>query len=75
MFYHLSLNAARQQKAHDEVIWAKASREEGLDVQELPYISACAREALRLHPATGGVVRRSKEDLVIGGYEVPAGVS
>ncbi|XP_052741218.1 probable cytochrome P450 49a1 [Bicyclus anynana] len=74
MFYQLSLNAARQQKAHDEVIWAKASREEGIDVQELPFISACAREALRLYPATGGVVRRSREELVVGGYEVPAGV-
>ncbi|XP_034832102.1 probable cytochrome P450 49a1 [Maniola hyperantus] len=74
MFYQLSLNAARQQKAHDEVIWAKASREEGVDVQELPYISACARETLRLVPATGGVVRRSNKGLVVGGYEVPAGV-
>lgn len=74
MFYQLSLHAARQQRAHDEVVWAKASRDEGLDIQELPYVSSCAREAMRLYPATGGVVRRSTEELVVGGYEVPAGV-
>ncbi|XP_026492292.2 probable cytochrome P450 49a1 [Vanessa tameamea] len=74
MFYQLSLHAARQQRAHDEVVWAKASKDEGLDIQELPYISSCAKEAMRLYPATGGVVRRSREELLVGGYEVPAGV-
>lgn len=75
MFHKLSLHAARQQRAHDEVTWAQASRAEGLDVQELPYISSCIKEVMRMYPATGGVVRRSVEELSVGGYEVPAGVS
>lgn len=74
MLYHLSLNPARQQRAHDEICWSAASHEAGAGVQELPYLAACAREALRLHPATGGVVRRSTEAISVGGYEVPAGV-
>lgn len=74
MFHKLSLHAARQQRAHDEVTWAQASRAEGLDVQELPYISSCIKEVMRMYPATGGVVRRSVEELSVGGYEVPAGV-
>ncbi|CAH0715760.1 unnamed protein product, partial [Brenthis ino] len=74
MFHKLSLHAARQQKAHDEVIWAKASLAEGLDVQDLPYISSCVKEVMRMYPATGGVVRRSVEELAVGGYEVPVGV-
>ncbi|XP_075977987.1 putative cytochrome P450 49a1 [Anticarsia gemmatalis] len=73
MFYQLSLHAARQQRAHDEVHWSIASRNEG-DSPELPYVAACAREAMRLHPATGGVVRRSREAILLAGYEVPAGV-
>lgn len=75
MFHKLALHAARQQRAHDEVIWAKASLAEGLDVQDLPYISSCVKEVMRMYPATGGVVRRSVEELAVGGYEVPVGVS
>ncbi|XP_049873012.1 probable cytochrome P450 49a1 [Pectinophora gossypiella] len=74
MFYHMSLHAAQQQRAHDEVHWAAASIDAGAGCPEMPYIAACAKEAMRLHPATGGVVRRSREDLAIGGFEVPAGV-
>lgn len=75
MFYHLSLNAARQQRAHDEVSWSIASRDAGAGCPELPYIAGCMRETMRLYPATGGVVRRTEEAIVVGGYEVPAGVS
>nr|QLI62187.1 cytochrome P450 38 [Streltzoviella insularis] len=74
MLYQLSLHAAQQQRAHDEVSWATASVQAGAGRVQLPYIAASVREAVRLFPATGGVVRRSREDLVIGGYEVPAGV-
>lgn len=75
MFYQMSLHAAQQQRAHDEVHWAAASIDAGAGCPDMPYIAACAREAMRLHPATGGVVRRSKEELAVGGYEIPAGVS
>lgn len=73
-FYRLSLHAAQQQRAHDEVLWAAESKDAGAEHVEMPYIAACVREAMRLHPATGGVVRRSRENIVLGGYEVPAGV-
>ncbi|XP_041979363.1 probable cytochrome P450 49a1 isoform X2 [Aricia agestis] len=74
MFYHLSLHAAKQQKAHDEVLWSKESKAAGIDSPEMKYIQACTREVMRLHPVTGGVVRRSTRELTVGGYEVPAGV-
>ena len=74
MFYQLSLHAAQQQRAHDEVIWSVASKDAGAQTPDLSYVKACAREAMRLHPITGGVVRRSKDSLVVAGYEVPAGV-
>ncbi|XP_050675805.1 probable cytochrome P450 49a1 isoform X1 [Leptidea sinapis] len=74
MCYHLSLHAALQQRAHDELCWSRACREEGAAGGELPYITACVREAMRLKPATGGVVRRATERLLLDGYEVPAGV-
>ncbi|CAG9102069.1 unnamed protein product [Plutella xylostella] len=74
MLYHLSLHAAQQQRAHDEVSWAAASRSAGAGCPELPYLAGVAREALRLHPATGGVVRRSREEFVVADYVVPAGL-
>ncbi|XP_038209781.1 probable cytochrome P450 49a1 [Zerene cesonia] len=74
MFYTLALHAAQQQRAHDEIVWSRASKDAGVETNELPYISACVREALRLKPVTGGVVRRSVEEFVVDGYEVPAGV-
>nr|ASX93993.1 cytochrome P450 CYP428A1 [Zygaena filipendulae] len=76
MLHQLSLHAAQQQRAHDEVRWAAAAAAvgEGAARPAAPYVAACAREAVRLHPATGGVVRRSREPLVVGGYDVPAGV-
>ncbi|KPJ16527.1 putative cytochrome P450 49a1 [Papilio machaon] len=77
MFYQLSLHAAQQQRAHDEVSWSAAARAAGAphhSCTRLPYLRACANEALRLFPVTGGVVRRSTEEMVLAGYEIPAGV-
>ncbi|RVE44685.1 hypothetical protein evm_010643 [Chilo suppressalis] len=74
IFYHLSLHPAQQQRAHDQVLWAAETKLAGLGVPELPYLSACVKEGLRVHPATGGVVRRNKEDIELGGFEIPAGV-
>lgn len=38
------------------------------------FTDAVTTEALRLHPPTGGVVRRLREPLTIAGYELPRGV-
>jgi cytochrome P450 len=37
------------------------------------FADAVITEALRLHPPTGGVVRRLREPLTIGGYDLPRG--
>ncbi|CAG9562103.1 unnamed protein product [Danaus chrysippus] len=74
MLYELSLHAARQQRVHDEAGWVRAVRSEGLLVQEMKYVGACVREAVRMYPATGGVVRRSVGEMRLAGYEVPEGV-
>jgi len=38
------------------------------------FTDAVVTETLRLHPPTGGVVRRLREPLTIAGYELPRGV-
>ncbi len=37
------------------------------------FCDAVVTETLRLHPPTGGIVRRLRGPLTIGGYELPAG--
>lgn len=37
------------------------------------FCDAVVTETLRLHPPTGGVARRLREPLTIGGYDLPAG--
>jgi cytochrome P450 len=37
------------------------------------FADAVITETLRLHPPTGGIVRRLREPLTIGGYELPTG--
>ncbi|CAB4287376.1 unnamed protein product [Prunus armeniaca] len=46
------------------------------DVPKLPYVRACAREALRLHPITAfNVPHVSNTDAVVAGYFIPKGSS
>ncbi|KAI0494548.1 hypothetical protein KFK09_024686 [Dendrobium nobile] len=44
------------------------------DVQNLPYIEAIMKETMRLHPVAPMLVPRlAREDVVIDGYDIPAG--
>lgn len=46
------------------------------DVPKLPYVRACAREALRLHPvAPFNLPHMSSTDAVVAGYFIPKGSS
>ena len=42
-------------------------------LQELPYLDAVVKEALRIGPVTGGFPRRTKETMVVDGFQIPKG--
>ncbi|MEO7328821.1 MAG: cytochrome P450, partial [Minicystis sp.] len=42
--------------------------------ERVPRLDAVIKEALRLHPITGGVARRLKQPVTIEGWDLPAGV-
>jgi cytochrome P450 len=44
-----------------------------LSIEGGAFADAVIAEALRLHPPTGGVARRLREPLTIGGYKLPTG--
>ncbi len=45
------------------------------DLQNIPLIRYCLKETLRMYPPVEMNVRDIKEDAVMNGYQVPAGVS
>jgi cytochrome P450 len=45
------------------------------DYRQLPYTGMVFTEAMRLYPPAPAFGRRPKEDILLGGYEIPAGSS
>jgi cytochrome P450 family 12 len=43
------------------------------NMKNMPYLRACIKEGLRLHPPTGGTVRKAGKDLVLSGHRIPEG--
>ena len=40
---------------------------------QMPYLKAWLRETLRLYPVLSLIIRKPKEDLILGGYHIPGG--
>ncbi|XP_045033223.1 cytochrome P450 4c3-like [Daphnia magna] len=45
------------------------------DISELKYLECCIKETMRLYPSVPFVMRSLTEDVEIGGYTIPAGVT
>ncbi len=45
------------------------------DLQKMTLLRNCVKETLRIYSPTAGTVRTITEDIVLLGYQIPAGVS
>lgn len=76
--YHLSKNPDKQDKLRQEVLKSlpsKTSKMSADSLNNLQYMRAVLKEALRLSPVLAGNARKTGRDIVLSGYRVPAGVS
>lgn len=74
----LSQNPEKQDKLYEEllkVLPAQNSPITSETLENLPFLKACIKEALRMYPVVLGNGRSLQSNATICGYNVPKGVS
>jgi cytochrome P450 len=75
LWYIMGKHPEIEQRAHDEIRNVLQTNSPGFsDVAKLPYLSSVIKETLRLYPSAIGIfAREAKEQMELGGYEIPKG--
>jgi cytochrome P450 len=71
VWHLLAANPRVERKMHTEIDDGPGCE----DFLQLPYTGMVFTEAMRLYPPAPAFGRRPKENIVLGGYEIPAGSS
>lgn len=78
ILYCLAKNPDKQEELRKELVAVMPEKDSPLtpdNLKNLPYLRAVIKEGLRLYPATSGNARKTVNDVVLQGYQVPKGVS
>ncbi|XP_043279339.1 cytochrome P450 CYP12A2-like [Venturia canescens] len=79
MLYYIASNPPVQEKLREEVLRALPDKNSPVTYEilksKIPYLKACVKESLRLSPIAFANLRTMTKDVVIGGYEIPAGIN
>ncbi|KAF4526692.1 hypothetical protein B566_EDAN010122 [Ephemera danica] len=77
LMYHLAKNPEKQERLFEELCKIMPDTEQPITPQmldEMKYLKACQKEAMRLSPIGGGTERTSVREMVLSNYVVPKGV-
>ncbi|XP_035231609.1 probable cytochrome P450 12a4, mitochondrial [Stegodyphus dumicola] len=76
LLYNLAKNPDKQQILFEEISKLLPSKDLKITqnvFNELKYLKSCMKESQRMNPVIGGTGRQLETDVVISGYQVPAG--
>ena len=75
LWYIMGKHPEVQERAHNELESVLQKNSPGFaDVAKLPYLSSVIKETLRLYPPAIGIfAREAKQQIELGGYEIPRG--
>lgn len=72
--YALSGNPACEARLREELSQLGSTPPTPEDLPRLPYLDAVVKEVLRLYPSVWIIGRQLTAPLIVGGYELPAGI-
>lgn len=78
VLYCLAKNPEKQENLRQEIFELLPKKDSELtssSLNNIPYLRACMKEAMRLHPPVAGNARGLIQDLIIQGYKIPKNVS
>ena len=77
LLYEIAKHPELQERLVQEVSSAVGEKDHPSwdDLQKMPLLRNCVKETMRLYNPTGEFIRTIEEDVVLLGYQVPAGVS
>ncbi|XP_068083417.1 probable cytochrome P450 49a1 [Anabrus simplex] len=76
--HYLARNQDKQEKLFQELKRVLPSKDEPLTsskLEEMKYLRACIKESMRISPIVSGTARETQNELVIGNYAIPKGVT
>lgn len=76
--YHIAKNPEKQEKLREEIRQILPTVDSKLTagcLNNIPYLRACIKEAMRLSPVVAAGARGTGQDLVLQGYQIPKGVN
>ncbi|XP_055907181.1 cytochrome P450 CYP12A2-like [Eupeodes corollae] len=72
----VATNPEKQKKLREEVRKVLPHKDSTFTVESmkhLPYLRACIKEGLRMHPIGAGIPRKAGDDIALAGYRIPKG--
>lgn len=71
------MNPEKQERLREEIFQILPTVDSKLtaaSLNNIPYMRACIKEAMRLSPVVSGNIRSVGQNLVVQGYQIPKGV-